>query len=81
MDLWLKSNGFGKNEFKKEAQEIIYLLNIILFKDKSNLEYIKTSTENLNDKYPKFLSFLLNMKIFGLNISGTFYLLYNKIFK
>ena len=45
---WLKTNGFGKKEFKHEAQEIAYLLSTILFKYKS---------ENLKKKYPDFLSF------------------------
>lgn len=36
----IKTNGFGKKEYKIEAQEIVYLLATILFKYKSNMEYV-----------------------------------------
>ena len=38
---WLKQNKYGSNIFKSQREEIIYLLTIILFKYKSDMNYIK----------------------------------------
>jgi hypothetical protein len=43
--------------YKKKSKKIVYLLTIILFKYKSNMNYIKTTLENLKEKYPEFISF------------------------
>ena len=57
MVLWLKKNGFGKKEYTKDSQEIIYLLSIIVFKYRSDMEYVYTTIDNLKKKYPAFLGF------------------------
>ena len=54
---WLKKNGFVKKEYTKDSQEVIYLLSIIVFKYRSDMEYIYKYIYNLKKKYPAFLSF------------------------
>ena len=46
-----------KRELKNKSLEINYLLTIIVFKYKSDMEYLYKTLENWNKKYPGYKSF------------------------
>lgn len=54
---WMKNNGLGKKEKKEVRENIIYILTILLFKYKSDMEYVKNTINNLKTLYTEFLTF------------------------
>lgn len=46
---WMKNNGLGKKEIKKEREDIIYILTFILFKYKSDMSYVTATLEDLKN--------------------------------
>jgi len=45
----MKNNGLGKKEIKKERDDIINILTIILFKYKSDMSYVMATLEDLKN--------------------------------
>ena len=53
----MKNNGLGKKDIKKDREDIIYILTILLFKYNSNMTYVENTMKELRKSYPNFENF------------------------